>query len=108
MSKVPQEVLNSVRSWPYEEARKIMQRVDNSVRPIEEIVLETGYGPSGLPHIGTFGEVFRTTMVRNALKTLTDLPTKLIAFSDDMDGLRKVPDNTVSYTHLTLPTKRIV
>ena len=93
MSKVPQEVLNSVRSWPYEEARKIMQRVDNSVRPIEEIVLETGYGPSGLPHIGTFGEVFRTTMVRNALKTLTDLPTKLIAFSDDMDGLRKVPDN---------------
>ena len=93
MSKVPQEVLNSVRSWPYEEARKIMQRVDNSVRPIEEIVLETGYGPSGLPHIGTFGEVFRTTMVRNALKTLTDLPTTLIAFSDDMDGLRKVPDN---------------
>ena len=93
MSKVPQEVLNSVRSWPYEEARKIVQRVDNSVRPIEEIVLETGYGPSGLPHIGTFGEVFRTTMVRNALKTLTDLPTKLIAFSDDMDGLRKVPDN---------------
>ena len=93
MSNVPQEVLNSVRSWPYEEARKIMQRVDNSVRPIEEIVLETGYGPSGLPHIGTFGEVFRTTMVRNALKTLTDLPTKINAFSDDMDGLRKVPDN---------------
>ena len=93
MSEISKELLSNARSWPYEEARKIIKRVDNSNQPIKEIVLETGYGPSGLPHIGTFGEVFRTTMVRNALKSLTNLPTKLIAFSDDMDGLRKVPDN---------------
>ena len=93
MSEISKELLSNARTWPYEEARKIIKRVENSNQPIKEIVLETGYGPSGLPHIGTFGEVFRTTMVRNALKSLTNLPTKLIAFSDDMDGLRKVPDN---------------
>tara|TARA_B100000989_G_scaffold292192_1_gene267693 strand:- start:3083 stop:4672 length:1590 start_codon:yes stop_codon:yes gene_type:complete len=93
MSEISRELLSNARAWPYEEARKIIKRVDNGNQPIKEIVLETGYGPSGLPHIGTFGEVFRTTMVRNALKSLTNLPTKLIAFSDDMDGLRKVPDN---------------
>ena len=58
-----------------------------------KITLQTGYGPSGLPHIGTFGEVARTSMIVNALKHLTDLPTEIITFSDDMDGLRKVPDN---------------
>ena len=58
-----------------------------------EVLFETGYGPSGLPHIGTFGEVARTTMVRHAFETLSDVPTRLLCFSDDMDGLRKVPDN---------------
>ena len=64
-------------------------------RPKDEVIFETGYGPSGLPHIGTFGEVARTTMVRHAFRVLTDdkVKTRLIAFSDDMDGLRKVPDN---------------
>jgi lysyl-tRNA synthetase, class I len=80
-------------AWPFEEARKIVARLKR--RPKDEIIFETGYGPSGLPHIGTFGEVARTTMVRHAFRVLTDdkIKTRLIAFSDDMDGLRKVPDN---------------
>src|SRR5215204_5299655 len=80
-------------AWPFEEARKIVVRLKQ--RPKDEVVFETGYGPSGLPHIGTFGEVARTTMVRHAFRVLTDdkIKTRLIAFSDDMDGLRKVPDN---------------
>jgi lysyl-tRNA synthetase class 1 len=80
-------------AWPFEEARKIVARL--KVHPKDEVIFETGYGPSGLPHIGTFGEVARTTMVRHAFRLLTDdkVATRLIAFSDDMDGLRKVPDN---------------
>ncbi len=80
-------------AWPFEEARKIVARL--AKRPKDEVIFETGYGPSGLPHIGTFGEVARTTMVRHAFRTLTEdkVRTRLIAFSDDMDGLRKVPDN---------------
>src|SRR5512135_2047310 len=80
-------------AWPFEEARKIVTRL--SKKPKDEVIFETGYGPSGLPHIGTFGEVARTTMVRHAFRVLTDdkIKTRLIAFSDDMDGLRKVPDN---------------
>ena len=80
-------------AWPFEEARKIVARLKK--RPKPEVIFETGYGPSGLPHIGTFGEVARTTMVRHAFRVLTDdkIKTRLIAFSDDMDGLRKVPDN---------------
>src|SRR3974377_1734080 len=80
-------------AWPFAEARKIVARLEQ--RPKEEVIFETGYGPSGLPHIGTFGEVARTTMVRHAFRVLTDdkVRTRLIAFSDDMDGLRKVPDN---------------
>src|SRR5215468_10279745 len=80
-------------AWPFEEARKIVARLKK--RPKDEVIFETGYGPSGLPHIGTFGEVARTTMVRHAFRVLTDdkIKTHLIAFSDDMDGLRKVPDN---------------
>ncbi len=83
----------SSHAWPFEEARKIVARL--SKRPKDEVIFETGYGPSGLPHIGTFGEVARTTMVRHAFRILTDdkVKTRLIAFSDDMDGLRKVPDN---------------
>ena len=80
-------------AWPFEEARKIVRRLERKQK--EEVIFETGYGPSGLPHIGTFGEVARTTMVRHAFRVLTNdrVKTRLIAFSDDMDGLRKVPDN---------------
>jgi lysyl-tRNA synthetase class 1 len=79
------------KAWPFEEARKLMARAGKSGK--RDVLFETGYGPSGLPHIGTFGEVARTTMVRRAFETLSDLPTRLLCFSDDMDGLRKVPDN---------------
>jgi lysyl-tRNA synthetase class 1 len=80
------------KAWPYEEARKLLARYPDG-KANGPILFETGYGPSGLPHIGTFNEVLRTTMVRQAFQALSDQPTKLIAFSDDMDGLRKVPDN---------------
>ncbi|MBX4335294.1 lysine--tRNA ligase [Bartonella raoultii] len=82
------------KTWPFEEARKIIKRYEKTGYP-ESILFETGYGPSGLPHIGTFGEVARTTMVRHAFHILTDnkVKTKLLCFSDDMDGLRKVPEN---------------
>ncbi|CEJ15704.1 Lysine--tRNA ligase [bacterium YEK0313] len=81
-------------AWPFEEARKLVARFAKAPKA-GPVVFETGYGPSGLPHIGTFGEVARTTMVRNAFRLLTEdkVPTRLIAFSDDLDGLRKVPDN---------------
>jgi len=80
-------------AWPFEEARKLVARLER--KPKSEVLFETGYGPSGLPHIGTFGEVARTSMVRHAFRVLTKdaVPTRLIAFSDDMDGLRKVPTN---------------
>src|SRR6185503_7945563 len=87
------EVAENSNAWPFEEARKIVARLKK--RPKDEVIFETGYGPSGLPHIGTFGEVARTTMVRHAFRVLTGdkVKTRLIASSDDMDGLRKVPDN---------------
>jgi len=87
------ELAENSSAWPFEEARKIVARLKR--KPKDEVIFETGYGPSGLPHIGTFGEVARTTMVRHAFRVLTDdkVKTRLIAFSDDMDGLRKVPDN---------------
>src|SRR6201993_4852330 len=80
-------------AWPFEQAKAIVARLKK--HPKEEVLFETGYGPSGLPHIGTFGEVARTTMVRHAFRVLTEdkIKTRLLAFSDDMDGLRKVPDN---------------
>src|SRR3954462_8464117 len=80
-------------AWPFEQAKAILARLKK--QPKDEVLFETGYGPSGLPHIGTFGEVARTTMVRHAFRVLTEdrIKTRLIAFSDDMDGLRKVPDN---------------
>ena len=98
-------------AWPFEEARKLVARVEKSGQ--KEVLFETGYGPSGLPHIGTFGEVARTSMVRHAFEILTDgkIPTRLIAFSDDMDGLRKVPDNVPNKemltTHLGKPLTKI-
>tara|TARA_R110000868_G_scaffold36962_2_gene130696 strand:+ start:9442 stop:11025 length:1584 start_codon:yes stop_codon:yes gene_type:complete len=81
------------KNWPFAEARNLLKRTGNATPEKGYVLFETGYGPSGLPHIGTFGEVARTTMVRRAFETLSDIPTKLFAFSDDMDGLRKVPDN---------------
>ncbi len=82
---------SAVKAWPFEEAAKVAARLKASGKGMA--LFETGYGPSGLPHIGTFGEVARTTWVRRAFERLTGMPSKLIAFSDDMDGLRKVPDN---------------
>lgn len=81
------------KAWPHEEARKVLKRLGNATPAKGYALFETGYGPSGLPHIGTFNEVLRTTMVRKAFEEMSDIPTRLIAFSDDMDGLRKVPDN---------------
>ncbi|THF55815.1 lysine--tRNA ligase [Ollibium composti] len=82
------------KAWPFEEAKKIVKRYEKTGFP-ETILFETGYGPSGLPHIGTFGEVARTTMVRHAFRVLTEdkVKTRLLCFSDDMDGMRKIPDN---------------
>lgn len=87
------ELAEQSGAWPFEQARSIVARLKK--KPKDEVIFATGYGPSGLPHIGTFGEVARTTMVRHAFRVLTDdeIKTRLIAFSDDMDGLRKVPDN---------------
>ena len=89
----PKQLAEHANAWPFAEARALLKRL-NGKRPDKgHVLFETGYGPSGLPHIGTFGEVARTSMVRHALGLLSDMPTRLIAFSDDMDGLRKVPDN---------------
>src|SRR3982075_2702368 len=97
------ETAENSNAWPFEEARKIVARLKK--HPKDEVIFETGYGPSGLPHIGTFGEVARTTMVRHAFRVLTDdkVKTRLIAFSDDMDGLRKVPDNVPNKDMLVAP-----
>jgi lysyl-tRNA synthetase class 1 len=89
------------KAWPFEEARRILNRIQHKVPKKGFVLLETGYGPSGLPHIGTFGEVARTCMVRHAFQVLCDIPTRLFAFSDDMDGLRKVPDNVPNQVMLT-------
>ncbi|MEA2946329.1 MAG: lysyl-tRNA synthetase, class [Alphaproteobacteria bacterium] len=105
------EIAENSNAWPFDEARKIVARLKR--HPKDEVIFETGYGPSGLPHIGTFGEVARTTMVRHAFRTLTDdkVKTRLIAFSDDMDGLRKVPDNVpnreMMAAHLGKPLSRV-
>jgi lysyl-tRNA synthetase, class I len=102
---------NISKAWPYEEARRVLKRYPHGKADGKPIIFETGYGPSGLPHIGTFNEVLRTTMVRRAFAEMSDAPTKLIAFSDDMDGLRKVPDNVPNQAllaeHLGKPLTRI-
>src|SRR5712691_5234031 len=98
-------------AWPFEQAKAIVARLKKS--PKDEVLFETGYGPSGLPHIGTFGEVARTSMVRHAFRVLTEdkIKTRLLAFSDDMDGLRKVPDNVPNKemlaAHLGKPLSRV-
>ena len=104
-------IAENSNAWPFEEARKIVTRLKH--HPKDAVIFETGYGPSGLPHIGTFGEVARTSMVRHAFHVLTDdrVKTRLIAFSDDMDGLRKVPDNVphrdMMEAHLGKPLSRV-
>ncbi|MGB3378145.1 MAG: lysine--tRNA ligase [Allopontixanthobacter sediminis] len=109
------EVINTAReskAWPFQEAMRLVKRYPDGKPDGAPMVFETGYGPSGLPHIGTFQEVLRTTLVRRAYETLTGgAPTRLIAFSDDMDGLRKVPDNVPNQAmlteHLGKPLSRI-
>jgi len=90
---IKRENLDKTSAWPFVEAKKMLRERKSFIDKKGKITLQTGYGPSGLPHIGTFGEVARTSMIVNALKQLTDLPAEIITFSDDMDGLRKVPDN---------------
>src|ERR1700749_542027 len=94
--KPSREPALAAHAWPFEEARKVVARIEKRAKAGQKtdvVLFETGYGPSGLPHIGTFGEVARTTWVRHAFQMMSDIPTRLIAMSDDMDGLRKVPDN---------------
>ena len=114
MTAFDPDLLDAARvsaAWPFEEARKLVSRVEKSGQ--DRVLFETGYGPSGLPHIGTFGEVARTSMVRHAFRLLTEdrISTRLLAFSDDMDGLRKVPDNVPNREmmagHLGKPLSRI-
>ncbi|MGZ9103949.1 MAG: lysine--tRNA ligase, partial [Rhodoplanes sp.] len=110
-ARLLREVAEKSNAWPFEEARKVVARLNK--RPKDAVIFETGYGPSGLPHIGTFGEVARTTMVRHAFRVLTEdkIKTRLIAFSDDMDGLRKVPDNIpdkdMVARHLGMPLTKV-
>jgi lysyl-tRNA synthetase class 1 len=105
------EPATAAKSWPFEEARKLLARLGGRAPDKGHVLFETGYGPSGLPHIGTFGEVVRTTMVRRAFALLSDAPSRLIAFSDDMDALRKVPDNVpdqeMMARHLGMPLTAI-
>ena len=95
------------KAWPFEEARKVLKRYEKAPPEKGYVLFSTGYGPSGLPHIGTFGEVLRTTMVRRAFEVISDIPTKLICFSDDLDGMRKVPGNVpqqeMMAEHLHMP-----
>ena len=90
---IKKENLDKTSAWPFVEAKKMLRERKSFIEKKGKITLQTGYGPSGLPHIGTFGEVARTSMLVNALSQLSDLPSEIITFSDDMDGLRKVPDN---------------
>ncbi|EEX08528.1 lysyl-tRNA synthetase [Ruegeria lacuscaerulensis ITI-1157] len=92
MSELREAAMSS-KAWPFEEARRVLKRYQKAPPEKGYVLFQTGYGPSGLPHIGTFGEVARTSMVRHAFEQLSDIPTKLICFSDDMDGFRKVPGN---------------
>ena len=113
MSSLPEikELASQINAWPFQEAEKLIKRLERSGKDKDVIIFETGYGPSGLPHIGTFGEVARTTMVRNAFELLTGKKTKIICFSDDMDGLRKVPDNLPNQEmlsqHIGLPLTKV-
>ena len=100
MSDLSEAAMNS-KAWPFEEARRVLKRLNGKAPEKGYVLFQTGYGPSGLPHIGTFGEVARTTMVRRAFEAICDIPTRLICFSDDMDGFRKVPSNLPNQEMLT-------
>ncbi|PHR57128.1 MAG: lysine--tRNA ligase [Robiginitomaculum sp.] len=112
MSELAQ-LAQTAKAWPFEQARLLVKRLQRQGRTHGEVVFQTGYGPSGLPHIGTFGEVARTAMVRHAFEVMTDgaFDTRLIAFSDDMDGFRKVPSNLPEQEmltqHLGLPLSKV-
>ncbi len=101
VSEQLREAAKVSKAWPYEEARKLLKRYPDGP-PAGVILFETGYGPSGLPHLGTFQEVARTQMVRHALSEMVDWPSRLIAFSDDRDGMRKVPPNMPNQAMLLL------
>ena len=90
---IKKENLDKTSAWPFVEAKKLLRERKSLIEKKGKITLQTGYGPSGLPHIGTFGEVARTSMIVNAINQMSDFPTEIITFSDDMDGLRKIPDN---------------
>ncbi|MEM7520610.1 MAG: lysine--tRNA ligase [Pseudomonadota bacterium] len=110
MSDVRDAAMSS-KAWPFEEARRIAKRYANAPPKKGYVLFQTGYGPSGLPHIGTFGEVARTTMVKRAFEEISDIPTKLVCFSDDLDGMRKVPGNVPNpdllEQHLQRPLTRV-
>ena len=97
---IEKEIVDKSNSWPFKEAKKLLKKINNIAPKKGYVLFETGYGPSGLPHIGTFGEVLRTSMVKKAFECISDIPAKLICFSDDLDGLRKIPEN--------IPNKQIV
>ncbi|MDF0596488.1 lysine--tRNA ligase [Psychromarinibacter halotolerans] len=99
MSDLREAAMTS-KAWPFEEARRVLKRYEKAPPEKGYVLFETGYGPSGLPHIGTFGEVLRTTMIRRAFELISDIPTRLICFSDDMDGMRKVPGNVPNQERL--------
>jgi lysyl-tRNA synthetase class 1 len=103
--------LDKTNAWPFVEAKKLLRERKTFIEKKGKIILQTGYGPSGLPHIGTFGEVARTSMMVNALNYLTDIPKEIITFSDDMDGLRKVPENVpnqeILYKNLHQPLTKV-
>lgn len=92
MSEMQDAAMTS-KAWPFEEARAVLKRYASKAPEKGFVLFETGYGPSGLPHIGTFGEVLRTTMIKRAFEEISDIPTKLVCFSDDLDGMRKIPGN---------------
>lgn len=92
MGFTPEE-LDQLKAWPFVEAKKLLKKLNHRTPSKGYVLFQTGYGPSGLPHIGTFGEVARTSMVRKAFQEISDIPTKLVCFSDDLDGFRKVPLN---------------
>lgn len=105
MSKMRDAATQS-KAWPFEEARRILKRFEKKLPEKGYVLFETGYGPSGLPHIGTFGEVARTTMIMRAFQALSDIPTRLVCFSDDLDGMRKVPGNVPNPERLTAHLQR--
>jgi len=108
---IDKEIANQSNAWPFKEAQRLLKSINHKTPKKGYVLFETGYGPSGLPHIGTFGEVARTIFIKNAFNIISKIPSKLIAFSDDMDGLRKVPDNVPNQKmlsmHMDMPLSKI-